>query len=355
MATPDTGPRRLIHIHLGHDGGAERFFVRLVKALDRRGVEQMAFVRPRRSWRDDIAPHCRVRESRFSRSLLKRGFMRARIALAAKLTGSQAAIAWMAPSARWLPAPRPGLATFTRLGDFPDHLKAFKTTGAIIGNTPEVVRRCVAMGWPAERTHMISNFVPVKRSEPADRAGLGVPEDAFLVLALGRFVHRKGLDVAIRAVADAPTVHLWIAGDGELRADLERLAADLCVSGRVRFLGWQHEPAPFIAAADAVVCPSREEPLGNVVLEAWAYGKPVVATASEGPSWLITDGVDGILTPIDDVGGVAAGIRALAADRDLAARLAAGGQATLATRFSEDAIADDYIRLLFGPTAAEAP
>jgi glycosyltransferase involved in cell wall biosynthesis len=115
---------------------------------------------------------------------------------------------------------------------------------------------------------------------------------------------------------------------------------------RVRFLGWRDDQAALIEAADFVVVPSRHEPLSNVTLEAWSLGKPVIATASEGPSWLIEDGSTGLLTPVDDDAALAAGLRRMADDPALRARLGAAGHAVWAERFSADAVCAAYLATL---------
>ena len=81
---------------------------------------------------------------------------------------------------------------------------------------------------------------------------------------------------------------------------------------------------PFcLRSADLLVCPSIHEPLGNVVIEAWSAGLPVVATASDGPAGLIEDGVNGLLVPLPDRPGggppaLARAIERLCADRGIA-------------------------------------
>ena len=93
------------------------------------------------------------------------------------------------------------------------------------------------------------------------------------------------------------------------------------------------------------VYPSREEPFGNVVVEAWACGTPLVATASTGPRWLIRDGEDAVLTPVDDVDALAAGIRKVLASTELRSSLAAAGRRRVTEEFSEAAIVARYIEL----------
>jgi glycosyltransferase involved in cell wall biosynthesis len=348
-----TASLRLAHIHLGNDGGSERFLVRLVKALAERGVEQIAFVRPDRAWRAGLQRHCEVHEIRFRRSFPKHQFIRFHIGRTIRRFGASASLAWMNQAARWLPNPRPGMRTFVRLGDFPLTLSSFKYAERIIGNTPDVTRRCIEMGWPAERTHMISNFVGDVGQLPVDRRILDTPPEAFVVAAVGRFVPRKGFDLVVEAVARLDGVYLWLVGDGPELDSLRQLVAARGLSERVRLVGWQPSGLPYIKAADVVCCPSRQEPLGNVILESWAARRAVVATASEGPSWLIENDRTGLLTPLDAVGQLAKAIGLLKEDAALRASLAEAGAEELDARFSEEMICRSYIEYLTTPTASQ--
>ena len=103
-----------------------------------------------------------------------------------------------------------------------------------------------------------------------------------------------------------------------------------------------------MAAADAFVMPSRHEPLGNTLLEAWKVGVPTVATRSEGPDWYMRDGIDGIVTEIDDHDAIAAGLARIRDDKTLAASFVAGARARLDQYFSKSAIVDAYLKVFSG-------
>src|SRR6185437_13328350 len=163
----------------------------------------------------------------------------------------------------------------------------YKHCHHLIGNTRALTKWMVQEGWPESRVHYLPNFADATPLPPLPRAGLGTPEDAPLALALGRLHPNKGFDVLLDAVAKVPRLHLWLAGEGALRAALERQAKMLGIDSRVRFLGWRQDVGALLAAADMLVCSSRREPLGNTIIEAWAAHKPVVACAAAGPAELI--------------------------------------------------------------------
>ena len=144
-----------------------------------------------------------------------------------------------------------------------------------------------------------------------------------------------------------------LAGSGQaqaavLRANAGRhaaLADGLGLSERVRFLGWRTDASSLYRTADLCVFPSRYEPLGNVVIQAWAHGLPVVAAASTGPAALIRDGEDGRLVTVDDPAALASAIRDLLDDATGRRTLAEAGLARVAGEFSRAAVVDRWREL----------
>ncbi|MGB2875030.1 MAG: glycosyltransferase [Gaiellaceae bacterium] len=164
---------------------------------------------------------------------------------------------------------------------------------------------------------------------PADRAELQreweLSPGTRLVLAVGRLVEQKHHALAIRALADVPDATLVIAGQGPLRAELERVAVKAGVADRVVFAGLRPDARALMGAADAVVLPSRWEGLPLTALEALASGTPLVATDVRGVRELVVDGRDALLVP-EEPGPLAAALRRVLDDRELAARLAEAGR-----------------------------
>lgn len=312
-------------------GGAEAFFVRLASALRRAGQEQCVLIRRDADRaaalrRAGIAPI----ELRFGGALdiaTRWRFRRAVAQYRPKIV-----LTWMNRATQ--ACPRGDFVHVARLGGYYD-LKYYRRCDHLIGNTRDIVGYLRRQGWPAERAHYLPNFPVRAEAVPVARSSLDTPSDVPLALALGRLHVNKAFDVLLEALAKTPRLHLWLAGEGELAAALKRQAAALGVTERVRFLGWREDIPALLAAVDFLVCPSRHEPLGNVVIEAWAAGVPVIATASEGPGALIADGESGLLVPVDDADALARAMLRLADDRGLRARLAAAGRAVHEAEYSE--------------------
>ncbi|MET3855462.1 glycosyltransferase [Rhizobium sp. OAE497] len=334
---------KVFHYHFGKDGGAEKFFVHLARGLGRRGVEQTSVIRPDRLWRKDIEPYSKIIESNFRNLSPDRLLLPLKVRYLAEREKPDALFSWATRASRLMPNYK-GCIKISRLGDYPTNLSYFKNTDVLVCNTPGIGEHVRNIGW-TRGVEVISNFTTTDRVAPVDRATLDTPEGVPVVMSMGRFVPRKQFALLTAAVAKLPGVYLWLAGDGEEMENVRKVAADLGVSDRVRFLGWQKDTRPFVAASDIFVMPSSHEPLGNVILEAWAQHKPVVSSRSEGPLWFMRDGENGLLVDIGDTDGFSRAIERLINDNVLSEKVAAGGNKTLMQQFSEEAVCNAYIEL----------
>lgn len=333
--------QRIFHIQPGTDGGTERFMITLAQGFAERGITQGFAIRPGRSWAGEIAPLGAVSEGQFLRRTPGGLWSLWRLRRMIRAWRPDAIMAWRAPAARLVPRIG-GVAKIVRLGDFPRHAGHFAGLDAVVCNNPSIARHVAGLGWAGE-TPVISNFVRATAAAAVSRNALDTPEDAFVICGAGRFTRGKGFDLLIDAVARLPDAWLWLIGDGPEGDALRHQTATLGLEGRVRFAGWRADPTEIIAAADAFVLPSRNEPLGNALLEAWGAGVPSVATRTDGPIWYATDGQDCLLVQIDDAQAITDALGRLMASPDLRVRLAQCARATLAQRFSRDAVIDSYL------------
>lgn len=334
---------KVAHFHFGKEGGAERFFVHLVNALNEYGVDQKSVIRPNRSWQKDIEAASEVKLSNFRNLSTDRLLLPLYAKRLDTTWKPDVMFAWMPRACRLMPK-NVSAKRVARLGDYPLRLNYFDNIDTLICNTPGIVNHVKDMGWD-RGLEMISNFTYAKASNPVSRASLDTPEDAFVVTSMGRFVPRKGFDVLLEATNLHKNMYLWIIGNGEEEANLKALAKQLGVEDRVRFAGWQKDPNSFVKASNVFAAASNHEPLGNIILEAWAQGVPVVSTKSEGPSWFMSDNVDGLMVEIGDAKGFADAFEKLELDKTLCAKLVEGGKKTLEEKFSKKVITQAYINL----------
>ncbi len=325
-------------------GGAETYFVDMVTALARAGLDQRVVIRaePRRA--------AQLRQAGLDPLELPFGGLldfSTKRALRRHITSLRPAIVqtWMSRATEF--CSRGGFVHVGWLGGYYKPA-TFRGCDHSVGVTTDIVRHLREGGLPQERTHYIPTFAVHRDAVPVSRASLQTPDGVPLLLALGRLHPKKGFDVLLKALAQVEGVWLWLAGEGELRGQLEALAASAGVADRVRFLGWRTDREALLATCDACVMPSRYEPFGTVMIEAWAATKPLVVTAAAGPRGLVRDGVDALLVPIDDVDALAGAIRRVTADRGLAGTLAQNGHGAYVERFTEQAVVRQYLRFYEG-------
>lgn len=330
------------------DGGAETYFVDLVSALHAAGMEQTCALRAH-AGRARALSGAGVVTQDFAFGGPLDILSRPRIAAFARRTGARAMVAWMNRAARHTPA-----GPWKRIGRLGGYysLKYYRGFDHLVGNTRDIADWIVAQGWPAGQVSHIPNFAAAAEDvAPVSRASLDTPEGVPLLLGMGRLHDSKAHDVSLKALAMIPDAWLWIAGDGALEDKLKAMAAAIGVADRVRFLGWRNDAGALYRSADVCVFPSRFEPLGNVVIQAWAHGLPVVAADSQGPGALIRHGEDGILVPIDEPQPLADGVKAILADPMLKIRLVQNGHARVEGEFSQAAVVEEW-RSLFSRLGA---
>ncbi len=195
---------------------------------------------------------------------------------------------------------------------------------------PSEFLRSIVLSWgiAPERVEVLPNPAPVvaidprTRDETRRRLGLDGP----LLVFAGRLTAQKSLELALGALARTSGISLVVAGDGDRRSALERLAGELGLDGRVRFVGPQprERVLELFAAADAAVLSSSWENFPHAVVEALAVGTPVLATASGGVAEVVEDGVNGLLVPVGDVAALARAFERYFGEEELRGVLEAG-------------------------------
>ena len=178
----------------------------------------------------------------------------------------------------------------------------------------------------------------------ATREAAGLDE-SFVVGWAGRLTEIKRPSDLLRAVAQVDDATLVLAGDGELRSEIEELAVSLGIADRVRILGYVDDIGAWYSAFDVFLLTSANEGTPVVAIEALAAGVPVVATAAGGTATVVDDGETGLLAPVGDVESLAAHLRRLRDSPALRAEFGAEGRRRMRERFSAERMVDDVERL----------
>ena len=254
---------------------------------------------------------------------------------------------------------RPAVARplhLTRLGGYYE-LSPYRHADAWIGNTRQLCDWMVQQGLPADRVYQIYNFVDPPSLKPETeieqlRRDLGLGLDEQALLCAGRFIGLKGHRYLLTAVSRLPVEvngrrwRLLMLGDGPLQSALQQQARELGIVDRILWLGWKPEPAPYLQVSDLVVFPSLEtETFGNLILEAWAWRRPLVTAAFRGAREIARHGEDAWCVPCGDAAALADGIQQLLQNPELASALVEHGAQRVQQEFSRDEIMRRYLHL----------
>jgi glycosyltransferase involved in cell wall biosynthesis len=210
-------------------------------------------------------------------------------------------------------------------------------------------------GLRREKVVVIPNAVPGDRFGPASpaervaaRAELGIDEQSVLAISVGALVPEKGVDLAIKSLAQRTDCRLLVAGDGPERESLEHLAAEQ-LGDRARFVGSIDDPRSLYAAADLVLLPSRGgDSMPAVLIEAGLCGVPVITCPIGAIADVVINDETGLLVEPDDLAGLQAAVNGLASDQELARRFGASAQRHCAARFTIAATAPMWADVLRG-------
>ena len=323
-------------------GGAETFFVDGVSAIHEEGIQQHVVTRANNEHRIrhleslgiplDVAGFGKLWK-RPTRKCLER-----RIAA----FGPDIVHSWMGRAGVFS---RPG--PHVNIGWYGGYYKPgrFRDCQHHVAVTKDIADHIIRQGIPHHRVHVLHIYAEFENSAPLNRSDFDTPDDVPLLLSLSRLHTKKGLDVLIEAMAEIPDAYLWIAGDGPLKNRLIEQTRQLNLDGRIRFLGWRYDREAMLAAADICVFPSRYEPFGAVVIEAWACGIPLVAARAAGPKAYVNHEEDGLLVDIDDVDGLAGSVNRIISDGKLGQRLVKNGRRRYSEGFTKKVFRENVVDL----------
>lgn len=171
----------------------------------------------------------------------------------------------------------------------------------------------------------------------------GIPQDAVVVLFLGRMNRDKGILDLARAFAELAPAHenLWLLAVGPDEGNLQSQVAQIClaVSSRTRLVGFTCEPESFMTAADVFALPSYREGFGSSVIEAAACGVPGLCSEIYGLTDAVVDGVTGLLHRPADIAGIRQGLERLL-DPGLRNTLGEAARARVVGDFSQQRLTD---------------
>jgi glycosyltransferase involved in cell wall biosynthesis len=206
-------------------------------------------------------------------------------------------------------------------------------------------------GVPTERIVTILNGVNVREFSNSNggygkRKELGFSQQEQLVGIIGNLRKQKNHQNLLKAFSmickSIPALHLVLCGDGECRKELENLAYNLGITSQVHFLGYRLDASEIMSTFDVYCLPSFYEGMPLSLMEAWAAGKPVVATDVIGIKELVRHEENGILVPSNNPEKLAEGLLRVLKDEDLRERISRNGQKFALENCSIESMVEKY-------------
>jgi glycosyltransferase involved in cell wall biosynthesis len=248
----------------------------------------------------------------------------------------------------------------TRRVAFPVRNSAFnrfnyRVAGKVVGISDHIARGLVEWGLPAEKVEVIHSAVPLPRSSTTPetvaqlRTELRLPAGRRIIGNIASLTDEKDHATLLRAAREVADQHQDVVfvmiGGGNLQTQLLQQRQALKLDGTVVFTGFLPQAERFLPAFDGLVVCSVSEGLGSIILDAFAAGVPVVATAAGGIPELVRDGETGLLAPVGNASALAASIMRLLDNRLEAQQCAENAKKWMADEFFVDRMADRYLRV----------
>jgi colanic acid/amylovoran biosynthesis glycosyltransferase len=241
------------------------------------------------------------------------------------------------------------------LRDEPDRYEElFRCADAITVLSEDMRSTLIDAGCPPDKTYIQRLCVDTRRFSYEPRT----PKNSkpLQLLTVARFVEKKGIEYALRAIANLSETHdieYTIAGDGGRRTQIESLIEDLELEETVNLLGWQpqSEIADLMAEAHLFVLPSvtaengDKEGTPTVLLEAQAMGLPVASTYHAGIPEIVSDGKSGLLVPERDSKALAEALAKLADNPERWAEMGRHGREYIESTHSIEAVSESLVDL----------
>ena len=228
--------------------------------------------------------------------------------------------------------------TVGRLGGY-YKIKNYTKCDYLITNTSDLKKYVISKGWDTNKVEFIPNFVSQNK---IDKIKSKINKDR-IILCMGRFHPNKAIDILIKAMPFLPKFRLFIVGEGELKSQYEILIKKFDLMSRVKIFEWSDNISEFLNKCSILVCPSRHEPFGNIVIEGWAHKIPVVVSDVGGPGRIVKHKTTGIKFEKDNTFDLVSKIKNLNSDKKLKRKIVINAYNVYKKSYSEEVIVSHYL------------
>ena len=288
---------RILNILGGaRDGGAEKFFERICFALSKKhNVSQEVIIRKNQVRYQSLKKVInKIHQINFF--YFFNPFCHKKIEEIYSKFKPHITLTWMNRASRLLPTKNSKSSiNIGRIGGY-YKIKNYVNCDYIITNTEDLRNFVIEKGWDPLKVEFIPNFVDENNKEKIKKKSLKKN-----IICLGRFHKNKGIDILLKAMTYISSHDLWVVGGGEEKKFYDELISKYNLSDKVFFYEWTDNISKFLNVSDVLVCPSRHEPFGNVIVEAWAHKVPVIVSDIGGPKVIIKHKVNGLKFKNEDM------------------------------------------------------
>lgn len=223
---------------------------------------------------------------------------------------------------------------------------AFGLHDAVVPLSPDIFQGLSRLPWLRRKLHLVPNGVDLEEVDSAPRSGPKA-DRGFLFGYIGQLIPRKDLATLLRALEALPDAgaRLCLIGEGPQRPELEQLARDMGLAGRVDFLGYRGDRLQLLKGFDAFVLSSRLEGIPRCILEAMAARVPVIVSDIPGCTDVVRHGETGLTFPVGDHEALARRMEHVMRNREDAAAMAIAAEHLIRSRYSSAAMASNYAKL----------
>ncbi len=317
-------------------GGAEKFFERLSFAIKTRKNIKLELLIRKNEERYNLLNKQIEKIHQIKNFYFFNPFCHKKIEDIIKKFQPNIVLSWMNRASSFLPVSK-GWVNIGRIGGY-YKLKNYVNCDYIITNTEDLKEYVIESGWDPNKVEYIPNFVKNNVSNKK------LKKSTFKeIICLSRFHRNKGIDILLKAMPYLKNFKLKIVGQGSEKNQYDELIKKYSLEKNVTFYEWTNNISDFLNASDYLICPSRHEPFGNIVIDGWAHKIPVIVSDTGGPGLLVKNNFNGIKFKNEDIFDLINKIKLLDLNKVLQKKLIKNGYNNYKTKFSEQLIIDKYI------------
>jgi glycosyltransferase involved in cell wall biosynthesis len=331
---------RILNIIAGAEfGGAESFFERLTMSFEmKKNIDQTVIIKENKTRYNLLKKNIEnIKQIKLFNNL--NPFCLFKVKKIISEFQPNIILTWMNRASNILPTRKhSNEINVGRLGGF-YKIKNYVKCNYLITNTPDLKKYVITKGWDPKYVEYIPNFVSQSKNLNLD---LGFSKEK-TIICMGRFHKNKAIDLLIKSMPFLSTFNLAIVGNGKLKNSYDTLIKQFDLESRVKIFEWSRNISEYLNSSCVLVCPSRHEPFGNIVVDGWAHRIPVVVADTGGPGKIVKHKYNGLKFESENIFDLVSKIKELDSNATLRKRVVTNGFNEYKKNYSEDVIVSKYL------------